>query len=290
MSFVRRKMKLGPKGLELIASFEGFRAEPYNDPVGYATIGFGHLIAPRGVTAADRKKWGRLTRKQGLALLRRDAARCEAAVNEYVKVKLTQDQFDALVSFAFNCGTGALRRSTLLRRLNAGSYSSVPVELRKWNRAGGREIHGLTVRRIAEGKLFLGTHAAPVKKRLGVTVKRRVYGDADCSPELLRRLNLVAKDLGLRIYIRFGKRTFAEQSALWRAFIARGRRAPLVARPGTSRHETGLAGDCYLVLRDGRMVNIGTIQSARAALRNRGLCLPVPGETWHVERGTTWRA
>lgn len=71
-----------------------------------------------------------------------------------MEVPLTQQQFDALVSFAFNVGNGAFCDSTLLKRLNAGQYDAVPAQLNRWVKAGGKTLEGLVTRRAAEGALF----------------------------------------------------------------------------------------------------------------------------------------
>ena len=113
-------MKLSNRGAKLIAHFEGFVAHSYNDAAGHATIGFGHLLHRGPVTAADKSRWGTISRDRGLALLIADAREAEHAVANAVHVSLTQEQFDALVSFVFNVGAGAFRSSTLLRKLNAG--------------------------------------------------------------------------------------------------------------------------------------------------------------------------
>ncbi len=103
--------------------------------------------------------------------------------------------------------------------------------------------------------------------------------------DLARLLNELALRLALVLFIREGLRTRAQQQAFWDAFVARGYRPPLVARPGTSNHETGDAAD----VGDLRGRNIGSIPRARSLMRAYGLCLPVPGEAWHVEKGSTWR-
>jgi hypothetical protein len=126
--------------------------------------------------------------------------------------------------------------------------------------------------------------------------KRFVFGDTDCRRELLTRLANVAKDYGqgARIYVASGKRTRREQEILYALY--RSGKGPLAARPGTSNHEPrppdmqGEAADCHLVYRNGVRVNIGSDDRARQLMRKRGLCLPVPGETWHVEIGNRWRA
>lgn len=145
---------LSETGVRFIAGFEGFRAEPYNDPANHATVGYGHLLHRGPVTAADRKKWGSITKEEGLRLLRNDAAPATRAVLAAVKVPLNQNQLDALVSFTFNVGVGAFQGSTLLRRLNRGEYKAVPSELNRWVKAGSQTLPGLVRRRREEGELF----------------------------------------------------------------------------------------------------------------------------------------
>jgi lysozyme len=154
-------MRLSREGAELIAHFEGFVPRPYDDAAGHATIGFGHLLHHGCVTAADRGHWGTITRERGLELLAQDARDAERAVAEAVKVPLSQEQFDALVSFTFNVGTGAFRTSTLLRLLNAGDRAGAADELLRWSRAGGRVLEGLLRRRRAERDLFLSRSTSP---------------------------------------------------------------------------------------------------------------------------------
>ena len=134
-------------GLRLIKDFEGLRLNAYQDAVGVWTIGYGHTN-----TAYPGQ---RITTAQATALLRQDVANFENAVNRAVRVPLNENQFAALVSFAYNVGSGALNSSTLLRRLNAGDTFGAANEFLRWNRAGGRVLAGLTRRREAERSLFL---------------------------------------------------------------------------------------------------------------------------------------
>ena len=150
-------MKLSKAGLEFIAKREGFRSTAYNDAAGFATIGYGHLITRGPATDAIKKQWGVLSHADGLALLRKDAERFEACVNAVVSVAVTQRQFDALVSFAFNIGCGSLTASTLLKKLNAGDTRGAADEFLRWTRAGGVVLAGLTARRKAERDMFLTT-------------------------------------------------------------------------------------------------------------------------------------
>lgn len=155
LSLLPRPKHLSPKGAVFIGNFEGWRPEAYNDPVGFATIGYGHLLHRSPVTAADRKTWGTLTHVRGLALLQQDAEAAAASIRNHVKVRINQAQFDALVSFAFNCGVGAFEASSLLRKLNAGDKAGAANGLLDWDMAGGHHLAGLHARRARERELFL---------------------------------------------------------------------------------------------------------------------------------------
>lgn len=153
-------LRVSDKGLNFIAGFEGFVSHPYNDAAGHATIGYGHLIHYGPVTARDRLRYpAGISRAAALKLLRHDAARAEAGVREYVKRPLKQHEFDALVSFAFNCGVGALQHSTLLRHVN-GRYGALSItdDFERWSHAGGVVLAGLLRRRKAEAALFCHGH------------------------------------------------------------------------------------------------------------------------------------
>jgi lysozyme len=152
-----RPTHMSARGIEFIASFEGFRGRLYNDPAAghHCTIGFGHLVHHGPCNGSEPKEFRRgITREQALALLRRDVASAASAVRRYINVPLRQNEFDALSSFAFNLGGGALRDSTLRRKLNAGDHGAVPGQLLRWVHAGGGPIAGLVRRRRAEGQLF----------------------------------------------------------------------------------------------------------------------------------------
>lgn len=153
-------MKTSEWGRKFIERFEGLYLKTYNDGVGVATIGYGHTTSAGGPPV----RWGDvITEAEADQLLKDDLGRVEKDVERLVKVPLNQNQFDALVSFHFN--TGGLGRSTLLKKLNKGDYDSVPSELAKWNKGGGKVMRGLTTRRAEEGKLFtkpVGTTPSPV--------------------------------------------------------------------------------------------------------------------------------
>lgn len=150
-----KSRSLSQQGAQFIAAFEGFRAQLYNDAAGHATIGYGHLVhhGPMNGSEPAEFKAG-ISHERALQLLTHDAASAAAEVNRSVTRGLNQHQFDALVSFVFNCGAGAFHKSTLLKKLNAGDDQAVPSELRRWTKAGGRELAGLVRRRTAEGNLF----------------------------------------------------------------------------------------------------------------------------------------
>jgi lysozyme len=148
-------MQLSDQGVEFIARFEGFSATLYDDPAGHCTIGYGHLVHTGACNGSEPERFKRgITKKQGLRLLRKDAASAAGTVGDKVTVPLNQEQFDALVDFVFNLGAGNFSSSTLLKKLNQGQYSEVPSELDRWVFAGGKVLPGLVKRRKAEGTLF----------------------------------------------------------------------------------------------------------------------------------------
>jgi GH24 family phage-related lysozyme (muramidase) len=147
--------RLSKKGAAFIAHFEGFRPKLYNDPVGHCTIGCGHLVHHGPINGSEPAEFKRgITRERALELLQDDASTAAHEIARSVKVRLSQPQLDALISFAFNVGTGAFRDSTLLKLLNQGDYASVPAQLNRWSKAGGKTLPGLVRRRDAEGRLF----------------------------------------------------------------------------------------------------------------------------------------
>jgi len=140
-------------GIKLIEKFEGFREKPYLCSAGVPTIGIGSTRYANGanVKLTDYP----ITLVQAKMLLAQTIKPFENAVNRYVQVKINQNQFDALVCFAYNVGWQALRTSTLLKKLNSGDIVGASNEFEKWNKAGGRKIQGLVNRRLAEKALFL---------------------------------------------------------------------------------------------------------------------------------------
>ena len=139
-------MKISQEGLALIKRFEGCRLEAYKCSANVLTIGYGHT---GGVKETDT-----ITQEEADELLEKDVLKFEEYVEDNVIVELDQSQFDALVAWTFNLGPGNLRESTMLKKLNNADYESVPFEMRRWNKAGGKTLDGLIRRRNAEALLF----------------------------------------------------------------------------------------------------------------------------------------
>jgi len=172
-------MKLSKEAIEHLKVWEGLRLTAYPDPGsrdGHPwTIGYGHttdsfFAVRRGMT---------ITKEKAEELLVHDANEAAAAISKLVTVALTPNQLGALVSFAYNVGNGALAKSTLLRKLNAGQYTAVPSELAKWNKNDGKVMRGLSNRRAAEEKLWLSQStaepvAAPSMHWIAVLIKALV--------------------------------------------------------------------------------------------------------------------
>jgi len=145
--------KLSQKGLELIKSFEGLSLKPYVCAGGINTIGYGNTYYTNGkkVTLQDKP----ITKEQAEELLKHSLSIYEKAVDSFCRDDISQNQFDALVSFCYNVGTGALQKSTLIKKVNANPKDvTISDEFMKWNKANGRVLVGLTRRRQAESKLY----------------------------------------------------------------------------------------------------------------------------------------
>ena len=142
-------MKISQKGIDLIKKFEGFSSRAYLCPAGVLTIGYGH-------TGKGIKRTDIITEEDAQDLLRGDLSWVEEVINEKAKTALTQNQFDALCSLAYNIGASAFSNSALLRLINAGNLAAVPAQFLRWDKARGKVLAGLTRRREAEKKLWEG--------------------------------------------------------------------------------------------------------------------------------------
>jgi lysozyme len=141
-------MRTSDEGIKLIHAFESCKLKSYQDVKGVWTIGWGTT----GTDVGPNMSW---TQKECDDRFAKDLAKFEGGVEKLVNVPLTQNQFDALVCFAYNVGLGALGNSTLLKKLNNKEYEEAAKQFLVWNKSGGKVYAGLTRRREAEKTLFL---------------------------------------------------------------------------------------------------------------------------------------
>jgi len=143
--------EISDNGLKFIMRREGLSLVQYYDSAGLPTIGYGHLIKAG-------ESFTKITNERAAELLKQDAQLTVIAINQLVKVDLTQGQFDALASFVFNVGIGAFKNSTLLKKLNAGDYTGAKAEFNKWDKItlNGQKVSntGLAYRRKLESELW----------------------------------------------------------------------------------------------------------------------------------------
>ena len=149
---IPESMSVSNKGVGLICEFEGKRLVAYDDGVGVWTIGFGTIKYPNGTRV---KKGDTCTLDQAKEYMRHDLIEFEHTVNSSVKVPLNQNQFDALVSLAYNIGSNAFKSSTLVKKLNTGDYQGAADQFNVWVNGGGKRMQGLVNRRDKEKLLFL---------------------------------------------------------------------------------------------------------------------------------------
>jgi lysozyme len=146
-------MILNNKGYLFITKHEGLRLKPYLCPAKFPTIGYGNCYYPDGkrVTLLDKQ----ITKQEALEMFKEIANKFAKRVDELVTSNITQNQFNALVSFAYNVGTGNFASSTLLKKVNKNPNDlTIKAEFLRWNKANGKVINGLTNRRIDEADLY----------------------------------------------------------------------------------------------------------------------------------------
>ena len=144
--------QISPHGLDKLKQWEGLRTKAYQDSKGEWTIGYGHTA----MAGTPKPYKGMvITERDAEEILLRDLTQYENAVEQSVKVKLNDNQFAALVSFTYNVGIGALKKSTLLKKLNTGNFDAVPSEFMKWVYTGKEKNKGLANRRRAESYLWI---------------------------------------------------------------------------------------------------------------------------------------
>lgn len=139
-------MKTSPRGIALIQEFEGFSPVAYRDPVGIWTIGYGFI--------EDVKEGDRITKDQAGKRLQRELKTYEAAALKAAG-ECSQNEFDALVCFAFNVGTAGMKKSSVIKAHRRGDKQAAARAFALWNKAGGKVWPGLTRRRAAEAALYL---------------------------------------------------------------------------------------------------------------------------------------
>lgn len=146
--------KVPKASIDLIKSFEGLYLKPYLDPIGIPTIGYGTIQYPdnKKVTMKDHP----ITESDAVKYLEHEVSKKANEIDGMLKVKVNENERAALICFAYNVGTGALQKSTLLKLLNSNADRvAIADQFLRWNKAGGKELPGLTRRRQAERSLFL---------------------------------------------------------------------------------------------------------------------------------------
>ncbi|MGH8521892.1 MAG: lysozyme [Gammaproteobacteria bacterium] len=165
--------KVYSRGIELTKASEGFRSRLYNDAAGYCTIGFGHLLKKSRCNGTEPTEFRNgVSEPQGAELLRKDMTQAEISVMTATKHRLTDGQYAALCDFVFNVGSGNLRKSSLLKAVNARQYDRVPGQFLRWTIAGKKVLKGLKKRREKEIELFFE----------GLPVPRAVLAEEDLAP------------------------------------------------------------------------------------------------------------
>ncbi len=149
--------QISPEGIAFLKEKEGFRGDAYYDVAGVLTIGYGHSTRAPSIEQYPVYEGQHITEEEGEEILRADLKPTEAAVNSAVTRDITQKQYDALVSFTFNVGTGAFKSSKVLSYTNAGNYQAAADELLQYSYAGGEFIPGLRKRREEERAMYLSS-------------------------------------------------------------------------------------------------------------------------------------
>ena len=183
-------MKTSSNGTSLIKEFEGFVANAYLCPAKVWTIGIGTTVYPNGVKV---KKGDKCTEEQAHEYLAHDMIEFEKTVNDSVKVPLSQNQFDALVSLAYNIGSGAFKNSTLLKKLNAKDYAGAADQFPRWNKGGGKVLKGLVRRRDAERALNVPESPSKLGESLSVAQWRPYQGPSPATVASANRFSRVAE-------------------------------------------------------------------------------------------------
>jgi len=180
-------MKTSESGVVFIEGMEGLRLNAYQDRVGVWTNGYGNT---HGVVPGST-----ITAAQAQSDLLSNIAGSEYVINTVVKVPLTQNQFDALVDFVFNLGSGNFQSSTLLRLLNQGNYAQAANEFPKWNHAGGVVVDGLTKRRLGEQAMFNAQVGVPLQPSVPEVSTGIVAQPVNPSPSVTQVITNAAQEV-----------------------------------------------------------------------------------------------
>jgi GH24 family phage-related lysozyme (muramidase) len=192
-------MKINEAGLAFIREAEGLRIKAYRDATGIWTIGYGHTSsagAPEVVTGLE------ISVDDAERILAADVKRFAKGVSDAVTVPLNDDQFSALVSFAYNVGLGNFHSSSVLKAVNTGDFDAVPRRLGLWVKAGGKTLPGLVKRRAAEAALFVKHNevaAAPIDIPRGKPVRQSTTIWAAALTAILAVTNHVAQIVGYAV-------------------------------------------------------------------------------------------
>lgn len=145
-------MKMSQEGLKLLAGFEGLKLKPYLDSGGVATIGIGSTYYENGrkVRMDDMP----ITEARAYELLANTISSYELTVTNLLKVKVTQSQFDAMVSLCYNIGAANFAKSSVIRLVNLGDFTTAKAAFLFWNKVKGKVVKGLVNRRVAESNYF----------------------------------------------------------------------------------------------------------------------------------------
>jgi len=185
-------MTTSAAGRAAIATREGNKLTAYRDSVNILTIGVGHTSVAGPPKVVEGMK---ITRAQSDEILSRDLKDVEKTINRLVKVDLTQNEFDALVSLVFNIGGGAFGKSTLLKKLNAGDHKGAADAFLSWDKAGGKTLPGLTKRRKQERTQFL-TASRPSGPDGQINTPKAVVQANSNTTETIKSVQQKLRDLG----------------------------------------------------------------------------------------------
>lgn len=285
-------MKLSGIGVEMIVKREGLILGTYHDSEGYCTAGVGHLIRKARCTAADKAQYDGWSRQQYLDLFKEDVASREETVDRLVKVPLTSNQFDALVSFVFNIGEGSIAKktgfitSTVLRKLNAKDYEGAATAFMMWNKPSS--IVGRRRTEMNQFRTPYGNQQPVISVSVSPSVTHvdliRGASSKFAKAEWLHPVFRIRLDQ-LYDVVPFtnksGGRSTQRQAELYRLFKA-GKGNP-ANRPGTSWHEYWEDGSVLAQAADIHPQSGSTFAQLHAAGKRHGIHFPVKSEGWHAQ-------